>query len=107
MSYKVKSGGTLYWTATGNQAGTIPAGTILDLDGTPKTIKDRTMYKIILPLAYQGKYVELANLEAYIPPVETPEDSPTLPPPDEIEARWKNAAGEVIVTQLWIPKSTN
>ena len=76
MSYKVKSPGAPYWTGTGSQAGTIPTGTILDLDSAPRTIKERTTYKIILQLAYQGKYIELQYLEAYTPA--DPEPDPTI-----------------------------
>jgi len=97
--YRVKET-ALYWTGTGNQAGSIPIGTILDLDGEPRTIKDRTMYKIILPITYQGKYIELKYLESYVPG-----ESPTMPPPDEAEFRWKNSAGETVLTQTWTPKS--
>ena len=72
MSYRVKIS-TIYWTATGNNAGNIPAGTILDLDRTSKTIREQNMYKIILPLVYQNKYVPLTNLEFV-----DPEPEPTI-----------------------------
>jgi hypothetical protein len=34
-----------------------------------------------------------------------PEEPPMPPPtPDEVEFRWKNAAGEIIITEIWQKK---
>jgi hypothetical protein len=92
-----------YWTATGNDAGTIPVNTTIELTGNSRTIKDGTLMVYEIATApYTGKYIEMRYLTAV-----------TVPPPDpdptqsimysrigDVTIVLRDAVGNVVNTSL-------
>ena len=109
-TFKIKMA-TELWTKTGSRTGLKPSIGMLLETGNQIWLKDRTLdCRIIVPrldgIAYPEYYinkcVEFAALEPYVPPIPIFE---MPPPPDEVQFRWKNAAGEVVITQDYIKKN--
>jgi hypothetical protein len=66
-TYKVNTTAR-YWTPTGNDAGTIPIGTTIELTGASRPIKDNTLTVYEIATApYTGKFIEMRYLTAVIP----------------------------------------
>jgi hypothetical protein len=81
VSYIVKKPAPI-WTRAGVNAGTLAVGTLLEISTGSIRIKDGELevHKILLPIQYQEKYVELRFL-FYVPPDETPTEPQEKPLP--------------------------
>ena len=101
---------TELWTKTGSRTGLKPPiGTILEI-GRQIWLKDGTLdCRVIVPRLdgepyreyYENRCIEFSALEPYVPPIPIFE---MPPPPDEVQFRWKNAAGDVVIFQDYVKK---
>lgn len=83
-----------YWTKTGNDAGKIPANTIIETSGKTMVIRERLCWEIASAVynnnpvtSYVGKFIEPKYLTEYIqePPPIDPPSGVTIP--ETLEAR--------------------